>query len=131
MGGAWGGLCSRMRLLSCVFQQHQLGVRGVRGPVNPVAGCTEEWWGQVTTWLKGRGRRGQGAAVGDQTAKAGSWGLLTTAGGCDLTTLRAHSAFLEASKMLMGSQLLSPPENLLEGNTGRDVCIIQRFPLKC
>lgn len=83
--------------------------RGVRDPGQPVVGCTEEWWGQVTTWLKGRGRRGQGAAWWEtRTAKAGSWGLLTTAGGCDLTDPPGTSSFQKPRKMLMGSQLLSP-----------------------
>ena len=60
-------------------------------------------------WLKGRGGRDQRAAWREtRTATAGSWGLLTTAGGCNPTDLPGTSSFQKPQKMLMGSQLLSP-----------------------
>lgn len=86
--------------------------------------------GQVTTWLKGRGRRGQGAAWWESLQDS-QRSCFTTGVWCDLTDPPGTSSFC-LGKCSWDLSVKSNSENLLEGNNrGRDVCIIQRFPLKC
>ena len=98
--------------------------RGVRGPGRPAAGCTAERWGQVPPWLKGRGGRGQGAVWREsRTATAGSWGLLTAAGGCDPTNLPGTSSFQKPWKMLIEFQLLSSSLKIYSREIIRERCM--------